>query len=210
MARYVLAAVVLLSPILTAVTAAIYNDWKTIVSGYVSARFVGVVTAVSISSVELGIICLLGVLMWRLFTGRRRRLVRRYYSEDAQGFAKALEAVVFEINREIESYRECIAKKTTRRYDFDRWNQLVVICDLAINSNNLFNDDERVMKCLAKKEFSALSALRDPVTAGYRRIQELLTSPANREYPYLHRAEEMAQDVKTRHLEQFITELAVL
>ena len=72
MGRYILAVATVLSPILTAVTSSIYNDWKTIVSGYVSARFVGFVTAVSISSVGLGIICLLGWLMWQLFTGRRR------------------------------------------------------------------------------------------------------------------------------------------
>ena len=209
MGRYVLAVMTVLSPILTSVTATIYSDWKTILSGHVNARLAGVLASLSITGVGIGTICLLGWLMWLLFTGRSRKLVKRYYFEDAQGFARALAAVATEINREIKSYQS-IAKKTRRRYDFARWDQLVVVCDLATNNNNLFKADKHVDKCLKKKEFSVVSALRDPVTAGYGRIQELLSIPGNREYPYLHRAEEMALDVRTRHLEQFIAQLEVL
>ena len=211
MGRYILGVATIFSPLLTSVTAVVYNDWKSILASHFHPLVAGLIASISIGGVGLGVICIVGWVVWRVFTGRRRNRITKYFCEDAEGFSKAMEGLRIEINREIESYRECIKKKTSHKYDYSRWDQLVFLCQLAINNNNLFKFDKKIDKWLQRNsEFSVVSALRDPVISGYERIQELLSNPANRHYECIHRAEEMAMDVQNRHLNQFIGSLSNL
>ena len=211
MGRYILGVATIFSPLLTSVTAAVYDDWKSILASHFNPLVAGLIASISIGGVGLVVICLVGWVVWRVFTGRRRNRITKYFIEDAKGFAKAMEGLRIEINREIESYRDCIKKKTSHKYDYSRWDQLVFLCQLAINNNNLFKDDKNIDKWLQRNsEFSVVRALRDPIISGYERIQELLSNPANRNYECIHRAEEMASDVQNRHLNQFIGSLSNL
>lgn len=197
------------SPVLGALHATLYEEWRTWVeSKWGLQPFMGkLLTSLAISGIGIASVCFLGWVVWRFWSWHRRRTVRRFYWSHVEGLIDFLQTFRDEIGYEIALFERL---DKLRHYPVERWKKLKYSYDIHVKGNNLKAVSRRIERCLrSEADLMVIRELREPIVGGLKRVATLLGGSGT-DVVIINRAQEMVEDLADRHLEQLRRSLANL
>jgi len=215
--RYIALAASICSPLVAALHAAQYEAWKDWLKATLGlpAFVARLVASVGISAIGIGIVFIVGYLVWRVRVKRKREVEdreRQRIDEKDRGIIsrywnlrKDLMILLQNFRDEINLEMSVCIRFTEKGNEFnpERWDRLKKMFSDIIRATNVFDREANEEKHLQQRQkLGALRELREGIIKGLRRVEVILVG-GEKGLNTIFRAEEMVADVGERHLVQF-------
>jgi CRISPR/Cas system-associated endoribonuclease Cas2 len=207
--KYIVTIATICSPILGSLHAVFFEEWRNwvLTKWGVKPLLAGIFASFGLSTIGIALVCLLGWLVWCLWSWHTHRIVRKFYWNHLEGLIEFLRTFRDEVNSEITLFHRLCK---LRQYPAERWDKLKSSYDIHLKENNLLKLDRRIERYLKRDtNLIVVKELREPAVKGLKRLAELLGA-SQKDVITISRAEEMTTDIGDRHLDQLRRSLAEL